>query len=177
MRGYSIAQRIYGTVDYRAARYVILPDFMVRQAFLTDSKAEKEKRSGTLQLSQTSMRIRQTRAGAAVDEAGLLPQFSTYGGVCYLTTTLLAHYYYNDAAGYNDLKEITVAAIPNGRLQAKDNPDASTSFWMAGRNAPARGEGFRVRISFSQLRQFAKWRAQTIQYDTENNHVLYQWEE
>ena len=41
LSGFAIRQRLYGTVDYRQARYVILPDYMVRQALFIDSKAEK----------------------------------------------------------------------------------------------------------------------------------------
>ncbi len=37
--GYNIQQRIFGTVDYKRARYIILPDQLVRQALFVDSKA------------------------------------------------------------------------------------------------------------------------------------------
>ena len=52
--GYNVPQRIYGTVDYKKARYVILPDQTVRQALFIESKAEEEHRSATIQMSQTS---------------------------------------------------------------------------------------------------------------------------
>lgn len=35
--GYNLAQRIYGTVDYKRARYVILPNGIIRQALFVDS--------------------------------------------------------------------------------------------------------------------------------------------
>jgi len=41
LSGYNVYQRIYGTVDYKKARYVILPDQTIRQALFIDSKAEK----------------------------------------------------------------------------------------------------------------------------------------
>jgi len=63
-----VQQRVYGTVDYKKARYVILPEQTVRQALFIDSKAEKENRSATIQMSQTSMWVRQRRSGAEVNE-------------------------------------------------------------------------------------------------------------
>ena len=45
LSGFNVQQRVYGTVDYKKARYVILPDQTVRQALFIDSKAEKENRS------------------------------------------------------------------------------------------------------------------------------------
>lgn len=49
LSGFNVQQRIYGTVDYKKARYVILPEQTVRQALFIDSKAEKENRSATIQ--------------------------------------------------------------------------------------------------------------------------------
>lgn len=51
LAGFNVPQRIFGTVDYKKARYVILPDQMVRQALFIDSKAEKENRTATMQVS------------------------------------------------------------------------------------------------------------------------------
>ena len=67
LSGFNVQQRVYGTVDYKKARYVILPDQTVRQALFIDSKAEKENRSATIQMSQTSMWVRQRRSGAQVN--------------------------------------------------------------------------------------------------------------
>ena len=39
LAGYNLSQRIFGTVDYKKARYIILPDQIVRQALFLDSKA------------------------------------------------------------------------------------------------------------------------------------------
>ena len=41
LAGYNIRQRVFGNVDYKRARYVILPDQVIRQALFVDSKAEK----------------------------------------------------------------------------------------------------------------------------------------
>jgi hypothetical protein len=46
--GYNVQQRIFGTVDYKKARYIILPDQMIRQALFIDSKAEKDNRTATI---------------------------------------------------------------------------------------------------------------------------------
>jgi len=58
-----IPVRLFGTIDYKRARYLFSPDFSMRQALFVDSKAEKVAGAGTvaIQTSQTSMRIRQIR--------------------------------------------------------------------------------------------------------------------
>lgn len=123
LSGFNVQQRIYGNVDYKKARYVILPNQTVRQALFIDSKAEKENRFATIQMSQTSMWIKQQRSGNAVNEKGFLPEISEYGGKNYLTTTCLVHFMYDDDIdGVHHLREVTIAAIPNGRLQEKYNP-------------------------------------------------------
>jgi hypothetical protein len=163
--GFNVQQRVYGTVDYKRARYIILPEKTVRQALFIDSKAEKENRSATLQMSQTSMSVKQWRQGSALDEKGFLPEISTYGEKNYLTTTCLVHFMYKGEKNNYHLKEVTIAAIPNGRLQDKYNPNVNDGIWLAGRNAPTLGEDFRVRLSFAKLKQKASWRVQTVHYD------------
>ena len=78
-----IPVRLFGNIDYKRARYLFSPDFSLRQALFVDSKAEKVEgaRTVTMQTSQTSMRIRQIRADAEVDEAGLFLLFTTTGMV------------------------------------------------------------------------------------------------
>lgn len=177
LSGYNVPQRIYGTVDYKKARYVILPDRTVRQALLIDSKAEKENRSATIQMSQTSMRVRQSRAGAETDEKGLLPEISRYEDTNYLTTTCLIHFtYHDDKEGRHHLTEVTLAAIPSGRLQERYNPTADDGIWLAGRNAPTRGEDFRVRVGFHKLRRKASWRVQTLIYNHEKQECTGPWQ-
>ncbi|MFZ2171719.1 MAG: SfiI family type II restriction endonuclease [Methylococcaceae bacterium] len=166
LSGFNVQQRVYGTVDYKKARYVILPDETVRQALFIDSKAEKENRSATIQMSQTSLWVKQRRTGAEVNEKGFLPEISKYGGKNYLTTTCLIHFMYDDDdKGTHLLSEVTIAAIPNGKLQDRYNPSADDGIWLAGRNAPTLGEDFRVRVSFSRLKDKASWRIQTLTYD------------
>jgi hypothetical protein len=94
--GFNVRQRIFGTVDYKKARYIILPDQITKQALLMDSKAEKKNSTATIQMSQTSMTIRQHRSSTEVDQKGLLPEISEYSGEEYLTTTALIHYKYRD---------------------------------------------------------------------------------
>lgn len=165
LAGFNVQERVYGTVDYKKARYVILPDQTVRQALFIDSKAEKENRTATIQMSQTSMRVRQNRSGVDVDEKGLLSEISEYGGKNYLITTCLIHFMYHDDGDTHCLREVTIAAIPNGKLQEMYNPTVDDGFWLAGRNAPKRGEDFRVRVGFDKLKEKASWRVQKLIYD------------
>ena len=168
LSGFNVQQRVYGNVDYKKARYVILPEQTVRQTLFIDSKAEKENRSATIQMSQTSMWVRQRRADAEVNEKGFLPEISEYGGKHYLTTTCLIHFMYrDDEEGTHHLREVTIAAIPNGKLQERYNPTVDDGIWLAGRNAPTLGEDFRVRVSFDRLKGKASWRIQTLTYDQE----------
>ncbi len=175
--GYHIQQRVLGNVDYRKARYVILPDWVVRQALFVDSKAEKESRTATMQMSQLSLCIRQMRGNAAVNQPGSLPCIATYGGLDYLTTTLLAHYAYSDREGRHRLALLTLAAVPNGILQDVYNPSSADTIWLVGRNAPSRGEDFRVRLSFPSLKKRMRWRVQRVRYDLDARTVEGDWDE
>jgi Type II restriction enzyme SfiI len=172
--GFNVPQRIFGTVDYKRARYVILPDRIIRQALFVDSKAEKENRTATIQMSQTSLRVRHMRAGGATDESGLLPSISIYDGRQYFTTTAFVHFRYEDRNNLHYLREATVFCLPNGRLQERYNPTPLDTIWLAGRNAPTLGEDFRVRVSFGRLKQKVSWRVQRIRYDEECSGT---WEE
>lgn len=175
--GFNVPQRVFGTVDYKKARYIILPDETVRQALFIDSKAEKSGSTATIQMSQTSMWIRQHRAGAVVDEKGMLPEVSQYDDKEFLTTTALLHFKYRDVDGRHELKEVTIVAIPNGKLQDLYNPTPDDTIWLAGRNAPSRGEDFRVRISFAKLKAKTKWRVQRISYGPNDAGCAGTWDE
>lgn len=161
-----IDQRLFGKMDYKRARYVFHPDYAIRQALFIDSKAEKVSGQGTatLQTSQTSMRIRQIRSGRAVDVEGKIPTMLQAGGRELLTTTIFVKYNYRIGRGRdkNFLVDITLAALPNGMLQNRYNPDPNDTIWIAGRNAPSRGEAFRVRLSFNRLKAKQNWRVQKI---------------
>lgn len=163
--GYQVQQRILGNVDYRKTRYIILPEFSVKQALFVDSKAEKETRTATLQMSQLSLTVHQRRGEEEIHEQGKIPAISTHGGQRFITTTLLGHYYYEEQGGRYFLKQLTLAAIPNGMLQGQYNPNSDDSIWLVGRNAPSRGEDFRVRLGFNSLALKAGWRVQRISYD------------
>lgn len=160
-----IYKRLYGKIDYKQARFVFHPDYIVRQALFVDSKTEKTNGSqtATIQMSQTSMKVRQRRAGRIVEEEGTLPPFLEIEGETYLTATIFVKYLYTELQQANRLDKILIVGLPNGLLQDKYNPDANNTIWRAGRNAPSRGEAFRVRIHFSSLKDKAPWRVQQIQ--------------
>lgn len=174
--GFNVSQRIYGTVDYKKARYIILPNQMVRQALFIDSKAEKTNRMATIQMSQTSMSVRQWRAGKEINKRGILPEMSEYENKRYLTTTCIVHFMYNDENGEHHLKEVTVAALPNGLLQDGYNPTVEDGIWLTGRNAPSLEEDFRVRLNFAKLKEKAGWRVQVIRYNEDANKITGQWQ-
>jgi hypothetical protein len=159
-----IDQRLFGKVDYKRACYLFHPDYAIKQALFVDSKAEKlsGQSTATLQTSQFSMTVRQIRSGKEISVPGKLPTILILKNEAYITTTLFVKYNYDEENGANILKTITVAAVPNGILQAKYNPNARDTIWLAGRNSPKRGEEFRVRLDFSKLKQKANWRVQKI---------------
>jgi len=159
-----IDQRLFGKVDYKRACYLFHPDYALKQALFVDSKAEKVSGQGTatLQTTQFSMTVKQVRFGGDIEVPGKLPAILTLKGESYLTTTLFVKYNYHEQDGVNALKSITVAAVPNGMLQDRYNPNAQDTIWIAGRNAPTLGEEFRVRLSFHRLKEIANWRVQRI---------------
>lgn len=160
-----IDERLFGRMDYKRARYVFHPEYALRQALFVDSKAEQiaDQTTATIQTAQTSLRIRHLRAGISVDEAGTLPRILLTNKASYLTTTIFVKYGYQVlAAGEYELAAITVAALPNGMLQEIYNSSATDTIWRAGRNAPTRGEPFRVRLVFGLLKAKTNWRVQTI---------------
>lgn len=155
--------RLFGKIDYKRARYVFNRDYAIRQALFVDSKAEKsDPGTVTLQTSETSMVIRHIRRGSEVEECGQLPTIIETKMGKLLTTTVVVKHNYRALPEQNQLVNIIVAAIPNQMLQARYNPTSAVSIWRAGRNAPTRGEKFRVRLVFDLLRQKAAWRVQTI---------------
>ena len=151
-------------MDYKRACYLFHPDYAIKQALFVDSKAEKigGRGTATLQTSQLSMVVRQVRSGQEINVPGKLPAVLTLKGESYLTTTVFVKYNYREENGINNLKSITVAAVPNGMLQERYNPNVHDTIWIAGRNAPSLGEEFRVRLSFPRLASKASWRVQTI---------------
>lgn len=159
-----IDTRLFGKMDYKRARYVFNRDYAIRQALFVDSKAEKfeGQDTATLQTAQTSLRIRHIRSGRPVDEVGKLPTVITTEKGKLLTTTIFVKYNYEELKQENKLLSITIAALPNGMLQSKYNPTAEQTIWRTGRNAPTRGEVFRVRLVFEWLKTLCNWRVQSI---------------
>ena len=159
-----IHMRLYGKVDIKKAIYVFLPD-AIPVALMLDAKAEKPSGSGTatIQMSQTSMRVKMLRQGRIIDEAGKLPSFIERDGRSLYVVTIFAKYIYDAVNGAHELKRIIAACLPNGLLQERYNPSETDTIWRVGRNAPTRGEDFRVRISFAELRAKAAWRVQEVQ--------------
>jgi len=159
----SIAERLYGKVDYKKALYAFLPNPQP-VALMLDAKAEKPNgnRTATIQMSQTSMRVRMKRAGAIMDEPGRLYQFIERNERQFLVVTIIAKYIYHETQKNRKLNRIIIACIPNGALQEEYNPDAADTIWLAGRNAPTLGEDFRVRLSYEKLRTKAPWRVREI---------------
>ena len=160
-----IDRQLFGKIDYKRACYLFHPDYAIKQALFVDSKAEKVSGQGTatLQISQISMTVRQIRSGRIVMEQGCLPFVATLDHEAYITTTIFVKYNYIAIADApNRLNSITVAAVPNGMLQATYNPHENDTIFVAGRNAPTLGEEFRVRLSFARLKDKARWRVQMI---------------
>jgi hypothetical protein len=114
------------------------------------------------------MTVRQVRAERNVEVEGKLPRILTVLGISYITTTIFVKYNYEETDNCNELRTITVSAVPNGLLQKRYNPSFQDTIWVAGRNAPSRGEVFRVRLSFSRLKAKAAWRVQKISLSPDN---------
>ena len=165
----SLDHRLYGKVDFKKAIYVFLPEAKT-VALMLDAKAEKPngERTATIQMSQTSMRVRMTRGGRVVDEPGLLDWTISRGGREFHVVTIIAKYVYEEHLDSHRLLRVVVACIPNGRLQGRYNPSATDTIWSAGRNAPTRGEDFRVRLNYARLREKAAWRVREIPIEEES---------
>lgn len=158
-----LRDRLYGKVDVKKAIYVFLPEAHP-VALMLDAKAEKTDggRTATIQMSQTSMRVRMRRAGADMDEPGRLEREIRRDGRAFLVVTVVAKFVYEEQGGSHALARIIAACIPNGKLQDRYNPDAGDTIWLAGRDAPTLGEDFRVRLDFRKLREKAAWRVREI---------------
>jgi len=178
LSGFPIRQRLYGTVDYRQARYVFLPEYMIRQALFVDSKAEKSASSGRIQISQTSLRVLFLRGdGTTVNTAGgLQPVIPLTNGISYLATTLFVHYHYDELVAGRVLKAILIAALPNGKLESDYVISSVDHIWNVGPDSPARGEKQRARLSFAKLAQKKPWRVQRIVFDTQG-HLTFTWQD
>ena len=162
----AIRERLYGKVDVKKAIYVFLPE-AIPVALMLDAKAEKDNgnTSATIQMSQTSMRVRMYRKGNPLDEQGKLPTTIERSGRVLYVATIIAKYIYAEDGACRRLKRIVVACIPNGHLQDVYNPSPDDTIWRVGRDAPTLGEDFRVRLSYPRLERKASWRVRTIECD------------
>ncbi len=165
-----IEERLFGKIDYKRARYVFNNEYAIKQALFVDSKAEKieGKDTATIQTTQTSMKIKHIRSGRAVNESGKLPVTLVTTNGRYLVTTIFVKYNYEVVRDENRLVNVIVAGLPNGMLQEVYNPTAEDTIWRAGRNAPTRGEAFRVRLVFDLLKGKKRWRVQEIPMPPQN---------
>lgn len=155
-----IRERLYGKVDLKKSIYVFLPE-AVPVALMVDAKAEKHNgdRTATIQMSQTSMRVKVTKQNRPVDEQGKLETVITRGSnTLYVVTIVVKFAYVELTNGHYDVRKIILACIPSGRLQDKYNPDPDDTIWQMGRDSPKRGEDFRIRVSFTKLAAKAGWR-------------------
>ena len=154
--------RLYGKVDVKKAIYVFGPE-AEPVALMLDVKVEKgSSATAAIQMSQTSMSARMIRSGTAVAHEGGLGEFIERDGHKMLVVTIIVKFVYSEDGGVRKLEQIIVACIPNGSLQDTYNPDATDTIWRAGRNAPTRGEDFRVRLSFGDLQTKAGWRVREL---------------
>lgn len=155
--------RLYGKVDVKKAIYVFLPEPKT-VALMLDAKAEKQNgdRTTTVQMSQTSMRVRLRRQGQDLDEHGKLETEIHRGPRAYQVVTVVAKFVYEERIEQRELRRIIVACIPSGVLQDRYNPTASDTIWRVGRDAPTLDEDFRVRLSYTELSRKADWRVQVI---------------
>lgn len=156
--------RLWGKIDYKRARYLFDPQFAIKQALLVDSKVEKgSTNQARINITQTSLQVRQIRRGEEVRIDGLLPTVLDAGVARFVTTTIFVKYDYADLGELqHSLTKIVVAALPNGMLQQRYNPTPQDGIWLAGPDAPTRGEKFRTRLGFTALKRKQPWRIQKI---------------
>ena len=157
-------ERLYGKVDYKKAVYAFIPE-PHPVALMLDAKAEKGNGSATIQMSQTSMRVRYIKSsdGSVVDEAGkLLGQIERNGRTLHVVSIICKFVYAEPEPETYELQDIIVACSPNAILQKRYNPTPQDTIWRAGRHAPTRGEDIRVRLSFDKLKAKAEWRVRYL---------------
>jgi len=159
-----IRERLYGRVDVKKAIFVFLPE-AIPVALMVDAKAEKHNgdRTATMQMSQMSMRVRVRRKDTSMDERGKLDtELKRKNRTLHVVTIVVKFSYVERDDGHHDVKNITLACIPSGRLQDRYNPNADDGIWLMGRDSPQRGEDFRIRVSFEKLTAKAAWRVHGI---------------
>jgi predicted transcriptional regulator len=155
--------RLFGAVDYKLAAYVFLTEFAVRQALFIDSKSEMRALNvARIQMTQTSLEVRQLRGGNRIAVRGLIAPVVEVAGERLLSTTAFVKYHYDEGPTTLDLRQVSVVTLPNGLLQSRYNPTPDDGIWNAGPDAPTRGEKFRTRLNFRLLEDKARWRIQRM---------------
>lgn len=185
-----VGHRLYGKGDYKTSRYLFTPNESVPQALLVDSKAEKGSPTITVEMTQTTLRVKQRRSNKVYDVPPQLPTVVPGEDGDLLSTTAFVKFCYRDlptvdpeeallehhpavaAKRVRELEEVLVIVLPSGALQSVYNPSPDEDgIWLAGRNSEKRGERFRVRVSLEHLAahagadpdiESAGWRVQRI---------------
>ena len=132
---------------------------------MIDAKAEKQNgdRTATIQMSQTSMRVRIRGRGHDIDKEGSLAADIVRGNRTLHVVTIIVKFVYVELGNsHYDIQRIILACIPSGKLQDRYNPSQKDTIWLMGRDSPQRGEDFRIRLSFQKLKDKAGWRIHEI---------------
>ena len=156
-----IKERLYGKVDVKKAIYLFLPE-AVPIALMVDAKAEKNGKTATIQMSQTSMTVKIKRKEKEVIESGKLNTEFMCKNQHLHVVTIIAKLEYEESGKHYKLHNIILACIPSGKLQDRYNPNSTDGIWRLGRDSPKRGEDFRIRLSFPELEKRAPWRVYRI---------------
>jgi len=176
--GYTIRQRMFGTVDYKRPRWLPMPFGLVPQVLLVDAKAEDEDTRARLQLTQISMKVSfRSRTGELIEHDPGLEEYvaiRTLGGETKaITSMILAHYCYHSVQGKKRrLVNLRLIALPHGRLKERYCPSADDNIWIEGPHSKKLEEEARCRLSFKKMREKCPWRMQIIRWDTRGKATL-----
>lgn len=195
-KGFSINERLFGTLDFKQARWLPMPFGLVPQAMMVDSKAKLPYSSprnprGTveegrldLQMSQVSM---VPHLGARRDgqpRPHLEPKLNKWMELRFdgdhiskaITSVVTVHYSYDvkmPGQVGNRLRKIIMSAVPNGLLQDRYSPSSQRTIFAPGKHSPGRGEDPRVRIYYGKLLSFAHWRVQEILFGPDGQDTFH----
>jgi len=154
--------RLFGAIDYKAARLLTHSDFSIDQALFVDSKAEKNAYSNCrIQITQTSMTVRQVRQQEHINKPGLIDKIWVTPTNRFLSTTVFVKYHYKTDP-IPELSQVTIVCLPHGFLQQRYNPSVYDTIFSVGPDSPKLKEKFRTRIHFESLENKAPWRVQRM---------------
>ncbi len=182
--GFVLRERLFGTIDFKQARWLPMPYGLVPQAMMVDSKAKKvnEQNRLDLQMSQVSMTVyleSKDRPILPLLRPTMEFRFENGQTKQALTTVITAHYSYDDKAKGQVgkwLRKLTLCAVPNGLLQERYSPNRQRTVFGVGKHSSGRGEEPRVRVYYETVRQFAHWRVQEINFDAHGKDA-FAWED